>query len=622
MREWLVTNGIGGYASLTYQNTNTRKFHGLLISSLNPPRNRWVFVSNIYDKIKINDKLFDLTGVKNNFSFNYFPCFTYQLGDVKVKKTVFMQFGKNTTILRYDVKTKKPVTMYQSPVITSRHFYDVNHLRESFFQQSFNDNVLNIKYTNVDKNLKIIIDDVFYQPDTYWEVLFFKKDLERKEAWVDNNVITGSFKKEIKKDVTFYVVLTVENELENRPSEIYAMEKNRRMNLVKNSGLPNKFKKLVLSADNFIVRKNDSKSIIAGYHWFSDWGRDALISLPGLTLVTGRYFDAKQILLNFAEHCKNGLIPNVFTERESEAVYNTVDASLWFIDRVYQYLKYTDDQVFLRKIWPTLVSILDYYKKGTEFNIYMDEDFLINHGPGLTWMDVKIGDHYVTPRSNKAVEIQALWYNALRIMSIFSRLLEENDRYYELSLRVKESFNCLYDKQFDVIDKKDLSLRPNKIFLVSLDFNMVGRKTQVEIVEEVEDKLLTVFGLRTLAPNEKGYNGYYIGGFNKDLVYHNGVVWPWLMGPFLRSFVKVKDHRKKWREYAFKKFLKPMLNIFGDKWDGSIPEIFDGNPVYAPHGCISQAWSVAEILRAWVEDIEDIKPRYEKNYVLKRLKII
>jgi predicted glycogen debranching enzyme len=304
-------------------------------------------------------------------------------------------------------------------------------------------------------------------------------------------------------------------------------------------------------------------------------------------------------------------------DRDSKAVYNTVDASLWHIDRVYQYLKYTNDKAFLEKIWKTLQSIILGYIKGTSFGIKMDDDFLISHDPGLTWMDVKIDDYYPTPRARKAVEIQALWYNALKIMSNFAQLINKNDKFIDLSEKVKDSFNYQFDDLYDVIDVKDTSFRPNQIFLVSLDFTMIDENLQKKIVNEIQKELVTIFGVRTLSPNDSNYKGTYIGDYNKDMAYHNGTVWPWLMGPFIKAFVKIKNQRK----YAFENFLKPMLDVFGEQWDGSIYEIFDGNPIYAPGGCITQAWSVAEILRSWIEDIEKISPEYETIFTSPKVRV-
>ena len=617
MREWIVTNSLGGYASLTHQNTNTRKFHGLLVASLKPPTERWVFVSNVFDQIQINNTKIDLNNHKNKFQFDVFPSFFYDFKDVRIKKTIFMEHEKNTTIIRYKIDTNKPIEIFHNPIINSRHFYNVNEQRYLSFQHYREKNRLLIKPENINATLQIFLKDAKFQPLYYWEELYYKTDRERNESWVDNNVHIGRFKKIIKNSCDYYLILTLEENFNADPSKIYLKEIKRKKDLLIQSDLPVKCNKLVLSTDNFIVKKGNSKSVIAGYHWFGDWGRDTLIALPGLTLVTKRFDDAKKILQNLSKYCKNGLIPNAFIDRDSTAVYNTVDASLWYIDRMYQYLKYTNDLKFLENIWKTLHHIMYGYIKGTDFGIKMDEDFLISHEPGLTWMDVNINGFFPTPRSKKAVEIQALWYNALMIMSNFAKLLDKNDKYIDLSEKVKENFNYQYDDFYDVIDIKDISIRPNQIFLVSLDFNMIEKNLQEKIVNQVQKNLLAIFGLRTLSSDNSKYIGNYLGNHNKDIAYHNGTVWPWLMGPFIKAFVKVKNKR----EYAFNNFLKPMLDVFGEQWDGSIYEIFDGDPIYAPRGCISQAWSVAEILRAWIEDIEKISPEFEKIFIPFEIKV-
>lgn len=621
MREWIVTNGLGGYSSLTYRNTNTRKYHGLLIASLNPPTERWVFVSNVIDKIDISGKIFCLNNYKGLFKFDFFPSFTYNIEDVEIKKTFFMEYGRNTAIIKYDIKTEKPIKMIHNPILNSRHIYDVTKHRHLTFNLEKIGNTLYIKPNNVNKTLRIILDNYNFQPMHYWEEFFYEKDRERNESWVDNNIDIGNIEKNVKESSEYYIVFTIEDGINNFPQNICLKEITRKKYLLKKAALPEKFDKLVLSSDNFIVNKKGSKSVIAGYHWFGDWGRDTLISLPGLTLVTKRFDEARQILLNFTNYCYKGLIPNAFLDRDSKPVYNAVDAPLWYIDRVFQYLKYTNDINFLDEVWETLQSIIDFYKIGTDFNIFMDEDYLISHDPGLTWMDVKIDDYYPTPRSRKAVEIQALWYNALRIMSIFSHILGKEDKYFELSEKVKDSFNRQYTQQFDVIDTKDLSFRPNQIFLVSLDFTMIDNLLKIKIVNDIKEKLLTIFGLRTLSTDDPKYKGKYLGDYNKDIAYHNGSVWPWLLGPFIKSYLKIEKNTPESRKYAYNTFIKPMIDVFNDLWDGSINEIFDGDPIYAPGGCITQAWSVAEILRACVEDIENISPEFEDLYSLPKISV-
>jgi len=621
MREWIVTNGLGGYASLTHSNSNTRKFHGLLIASLNPPTERWVFASNVEDKIQVADEIYNLKDIKGRFSYDLFPSLSYDVKGVNIKKTIFMPHGKNTSIIRYSIKTDRPITFTHAPIINSRHFYDVTGHNAFSLKQDVFENGVCITPSNIEKTIKIMLHNSTYKPEECWKKFYYEKDRERNDSYIDNNLYVGNFFKEIRKSTEYYLIFTLENKISKDISSLYSEEIRRRKDLFNRTDLSSDVEKLVLSTDNFVVRKGADKSVIAGYHWFGDWGRDTLISLPGITLVTGRFGIAKEILQGLKEFCHNGLIPNVFMDRNSEAAYNTVDASLWYIDRVFQYLKYTNDRVFLNEVWHTLKSIIDAYVDGTDYGIYMDDDFLISHKPGLTWMDVKLGDYYPTPRTRKAVEIQALWYNALRIMSKLARMSEKEDDYYNLSEEVKESFNSQFNQQYDVIDNKDLSFRPNQIFLVSLDFPMIDNILQEKIVKEVQKKLVTIFGLRTLSPDDSRYKKSYLGEYNRDIAYHNGTVWPWLMGPFIKSFVKVKNHELAWRKHAFENFLKPMFHVFGKNWDGSIYEIFDGDPPYAPRGCITQAWSVAEILRAWVEDIKNISPMYDDIFTSHKIRV-
>lgn len=616
MREWIVTNGLGGYASLTYKNSVTRKFHGLLVSSLRPPVDRWVFVSHIQDFIQMKDNRYiHIPENAGAFSFDFLPSFSYQFDTVRIKKTIWMPYQQNTTIIRYDVTANQPLTMMHQPIITCRHFYDVNSYDHAFslLQKAASDGVL-IRFSNNNNFLRILLRDAFYQPEESWIELQYQTDKERNDSYKDHVVRIGKFQKTLQTSSTYYIILTIENHFFVDPEHSYQEEIKRRQHLLKKANLPERFHKLVLSTDNFIVKRGNKKSVIAGYHWFGDWGRDTLISLPGLTLVTGRYHIAKHILDGLKNFCQKGLIPNMFDDRRGMPVYNTVDASLWYIDRVFQYLKYTNDFLFIRSLWETLESIITHYKNGTDYGIHMDGDYLISHDPGLTWMDVKLGEMYSTPRARKAVEIQALWYNALEIMSRLAQIIGKKDWYHPLSENVKEQFIMQFDQRYDVIDTGDTSFRPNQIFLVSLDFPMINKKLQEKIVADIQDQLLTIFGLRTLSPLDPHYKGKYIGSYPRDLAYHNGTVWPWLLGPFITSFVKTHGYKKRWRRYAYEEFLHPMFHVFGMKWDGSINEIFDGDPPYIPRGCITQAWSVAEVLRAWVEDIEMIRPVYERLY--------
>ena len=350
MREWIVTNGLGSYASLTHSNDNIRKFNGLLVASLNPPTKRWMFVTNIYDSIDINGKIYDLNNQKGIFTFYLYPSFFYNINGVSLKKTIFMEYQKNTTFIKYEIKTNHPISIIHKPIINSRHFYDTTEKDSLSLNQNLFEHGISIKPSNIDRTLKIVIKDSSYEIHENWLEYHYQKDFERKDSWVDNCIHTGNFYKSINTSCEYYVICTIENDTYDNPTDIFLGNIKRKKKLVERINLPCKFEKLILASDNFVVKKGDSKSIVAGYHWFGDWGRDTMISLPGITLITKRFDDAKKILMNFGKYCKYGLIPNAFFDRESNPIYNTVDASLWYIDRVYQYLKYTYDLKFIEEI--------------------------------------------------------------------------------------------------------------------------------------------------------------------------------------------------------------------------------------------------------------------------------
>lgn len=621
MREWIVTNGLGGYASLTHQLMPERKFHGLLIASLHPPVDRWVFVSNMYDVLEVQGKRYELSTIPAEFTFDIFPKIRYNVEGNIIIKTFFMQHGHNTSLIRYDTTFDQPVTIHHYPYLSSRHFYHTLFHPESitFDVESF-DRGIYIQPDNTNEIIKILVDNTQFFPNQHWNHLEYHLDRLRLDSFHDHVFSPGSLSSNIEPNNPYYVVFTIEDVSIN-PSTIYTSELERKNHLFLKSGLPEEMKPLILSSESFLVKKNNEKTILAGYHWFSDWGRDTLISLPGLTLVTGRFHTARNILFNLQRFQKHGLIPNTFDDRTNTPSYNTVDASLWYIDRVFQYIKYTNDWEFVHAVFPAMKNIIEAYKTKTINDIAMDRDFLISHGPGLTWMDVKIGDYYPTPRTRKAVEIQALWYNALKIMSIISKKFDKKDPYYNLSSQVKKSFTHQYDYPYDVIDTRDQSIRPNALFLVSLDFTMISPETAERIIHHAQEQLLTTVGLRTLNRNHPDYKGTYLGDYPRDLAYHNGTVWPWLLGSFIKGYVKIKKYRNDARSYAYKEFLHPLIQIYGDTWDGCIPEIFDGDPPFHPRGCISQAWSVAEILRTWAEDIKLLRPPYEKGFHLDEIRI-
>ncbi|MEO6392655.1 MAG: amylo-alpha-1,6-glucosidase, partial [Pyrinomonadaceae bacterium] len=377
---------------------------------------------------------------------------------------------------------------------------------------------------------------------------------------------------------------------------------------------------LTIAADQFIVARTIGHTIIAGYHWFSDWGRDTMIALPGLLLATGRTEIAKSVLLEFAQQVDQGMLPNRFPDAGETPEYNTVDATLWFFDAVRALLQYTADEMFVRQnLYGVLAGIIDWHIKGTRYGIHLDDDGLLYSGePGvqLTWMDAKVGDWVITPRHGKPVEIQALWYNALRIMEDLATRFEDEAgrmRYAEMADQTRDSFGLLFWNAdagclYDVVDGGDLdgSIRPNQLFALSLSHSMVPSAQAEQILQVVERELLTPRGLRTLSPNDPRYAGRYLGDpRRRDSVYHQGTVWPWLMGAYITAQVKVsgqagRDLAALWLENFQEHLAEACL--------GQVSEIFDGDAPHTPRGCVAQAWSVAELLRAAVEDVYDAEP--------------
>jgi predicted glycogen debranching enzyme len=387
---------------------------------------------------------------------------------------------------------------------------------------------------------------------------------------------------------------------------------------------------IILATDTFIVKgagvNGDQRSVIAGYHWFETWGRDTFVSLPGLMLVTGRFEDARKVFLEFTKHCKDGLIPNLLPDRIQQPAYNAVDATLWYANALLQYLKYTGDFGFVKEqLWDDLKTIVDKHVKGTVFDIHTDSDGLLSHGPQLTWMDAAVDGQPMNPRAGKAVDVQALWYNALKIMRLLANRFNEkteSEKYASMADRAKKSFvekfwnsekNCL----FDVVSEngRDGSLMPNQIIAVALDFCMLDNAKSGKIVDMICRELLTPYGLKTRATSDPRYIGIYAGDRrSRDKAYHNGTVWPWLLGPFATAFLRTKGYIEYRREYALKNFILPLFTEqILNAGLGTVSEIFDGDPPHAPKGCIAQAWSVAEPLRAYVEDVMLVRPKYEKE---------
>jgi predicted glycogen debranching enzyme len=670
--EWIITNGLGGYSSSTVLGVNTRKYHGLLVAAFNPPTDRRVLLAKLDEDVKVGNRTYRLGANEfkkdifpkgfeslDSFSLNPFPKYKYVVNGVQVEKTLFMPYGDNTVAAVYDVSNpnEDEVLVNVFPLVNSRHFHsltDRDKLGWSFIQEHNKRKVMIQTSAPLSTLLLYASDGHYFAGKGDWiKDLYYRADAALGYDCVDSVFLPGRFEFEVApNEKKRFHILGVADEKE--PGKflasvlngsvgfdvLYERELTRLKGLLEgfheryaDMDLSDWLKWFILAADSFIVNRKSvgGKSVIAGYHWFEDWGRDSLISLPGLTLVTGRFDYAREILLTFEQYCHGGVVPNRFPDHSGDKPeYNTVDASLWFFNAVLQFVKYTDDFEFVRReLWDTLVSMVEYHIKGTAYGIHVDSDGLLVHGPQLTWMDAVIDNRAVTPRDGKAVEIQALWYNALKTMEFLAKHFGElklAEEYTVLAEKVKKSFiEEFWDDErgylCDVVkgDSKDWCLRPNQVIATALDFCMLDREKAKRVVGVVHKKLWGRFGLKTLSSDAEGclsplYIGRYVGDWaSRNKAYHNGTVWAWLTGPFVTSFIKVHDFAKVWCEYAFDEFLKPLFTEELYRAGlGTISEVFDGDEPHQARGCISQAWSIAEPLRTYIENIIMKRPTHEK----------
>jgi len=667
-KEWLVTNGLGGYASSTVLGINTRKYHGLLVAALHPPGDRTVCLSKLDEDVFVANDVFKLGSNEFNdrvypdgyklikeFSIDPFPTYNYVFGNVEVKKTVFMPKDKNAVSMLYTVSNNNgsdaKVRLY--PLLTCRYYHTViDRLRVPLnFTQESSGKEVQVTFQRPQATVVCrSTDGVFTEGINWVEHLRYRDEALRGEANVDDCFQPGYVEVQIpgltQKEFAVSCVVgqdtrasrEILDSIGNTYSEVYQTfinELNRRSGLLSDFYLNHQgvlmsdwLNWILQAADSFMVESvSGRKAVIAGYHWFEPWGRDTFISLPGLTLVTGKYGDAKDILQNFIQYIKAGLIPNFVSDKTGVPVYNTVDGTLWYVNAVLQYVKYTGDLAFVKdELWANLKSIVENHKIGTLFGIRIDDDGLIMHGSRLTWMDAVAGGEEITPRIGKAVEIQALWYNTLRTMELFAGKFGEHDlaeKYGAMAKQTTQSFNSKFWNQkrnclFDVLESNggtDASMRPNQILAVSLDFTMLDKDKSLKVVDAVNRELVTPYGLRTLSLDDPKFVGKCVGDRrSRDTAYHNGTIWPWLLGPYVSAYLKVNDYNAQARKQALENLILPLFTVGIHQGGlGTINEIYDCDPPNEPRGCISQAWSVAEPLRAYVEDILQIKPKNAKE---------
>jgi predicted glycogen debranching enzyme len=639
-REWLVTNGIGGYASGTISGVLTRRYHGLLIAALKPPLDRKLLLTKLDEIVQYDGEIFDLFAnrwvsttdphgyryIENFYLDGTIPVWSFAFADALLEKRIWMQQGANITYIRYQLQRGSyPVQLNLKALVNYR-----DHHGETQFGES-------MKIELVEQGVKVLAHDgavPFYllsdkaqaEPRNEW-YLDFSLAVEQYRGFrgFEDNFFAAEFHVTLQPGESVTMIGSTEQNVNLDPDLALQKKKNyESMVLAQANGRfdksPASIRQLVLAADQFIVKRQTSEkaeghTIIAGYPWFGDWGRDTMISLPGLTITTGRTYIAQSILRTFARYVDRGMLPNRFPDLGETREYNTVDATLWYFEAIRAYHAATGDDALLQELFPVLKDIIEWHVRGTRYQIHVDPaDGLLYAGePGvqLTWMDAKVGDWVVTPRIGKPIEINALWHHALCVMAQFARRLHEPVSNLETAAEhVRRNFFKFWNEEtgycFDVIDGpngNEASLRPNQLFAISIpadDINepaLFSKNQQKAIVKACARYLLTSHGLRSLAPIDPAYTGRYGGDTRqRDGAYHQGTVWGWLIGSFVIASLKTGEDTETARTYLF-----PLLDHLSTHGLGSISEIFDGDAPFMPRGCIAQAWSVAEVLRAWQE---------------------
>ena len=637
-REWLETNGIGGFASSTIWGMNTRRYHGLLTAATRPPVGRMVLLSKLEETVVVDGRRFEIStnrypGVLHPHGFDYlanfrldpFPVFHFALDGIQIEKTVFMVHGENTTVVQYTLLGNRACTLEIRPLMAFRDYHSLTHQNDAL-QNAFTSSDTSVVFRPYDDApaLYLAHEKATIEKTAFWYRTFeYDREQERGLDFTEDLFNPFLMRLELTPGATRSILAST-SPLEARDAgELRDTELRRRRKVVASRSFEDPLARmLIAAADHYIVKRGNGKSIIAGYHWFSDWGRDTMIALPGITLVTGRYDAARAILSEFARHISRGMLPNRFPDAGEAPEYNTVDAALWFFEATRAYLEYTLDKEFvLQELYPKLKEIIQWYVAGTRYGIRVESDGLVHAGATgtqLTWMDAKAGDWVVTPRQGKPVEIQALWYNALRIQEKLAQASGDTpaERFLrQLSKRVCVSFNQLFwnDEHqclYDVVngDTCDASIRPNQVLAVSLTHSIVDLEHGRKIVWAAEKHLLTPLGLRSLAPSDPAYRPHYGGSIeSRDSAYHQGTVWPWFMGPFITAYMKVYNHSPEARDKV-RRWLNGFEEHLRTEGLGHISEVADGNPPHSPGGCIAQAWSVGELLRAIAQDVLEIVP--------------
>lgn len=650
-REWAVTNGIGGYAGSSMIGAHSRTHQGYLIASLHAPIERYLVFSKINETATVgtstvsfetsqhcaSGKTVYTEGQKFLTSFIYDGSvhYTYETDNFSFEKHITLKRNANVCAVAYELTAgDSDCTFTLTPLFNYREHSESSTPDTLKFETFTEDRTF---YLVPEKNKDIAIrfqtsEGTFSERETVYDIdMQLQIEVDLGTDGLDCHYCPVDLSIAVPANTTKKVsILCSIGDVNERPAPVSAteafsiLEKNARCHaeLFEKAGYRDSFaNQLVLASDQFLTYRESTKmmTVLAGLPWFTDWGRDTMIAFTGLTLCTKRFKEAEEILLTFARYIRHGIVPNMFPDDNMPPLYNTVDASLWYFYAVYQYLHYNpaaEAEAFVKEqIFPHLKEIISAYEKGTDFSIYMEDDGLIHAGSGLdqiTWMDVRVGDWVATPRHGKPVEINALWYNALRIMeSLCEKIDEDASAYRTRAEQVKESFNAkFWDSAnqclFDVVDgdEPDDHIRPNQIYAVSLPFSLLPEEQEKAVVALVEKELFVGCGLRSLAPDHPDYHGIYCGALAKrDAAYHQGTAWGFLLGGFFSAYMKVNHHSSSAAENAVH-MLEPVRKHLSDSGCiGSISEIFDGDTPHNPRGCYAQAWSVGEVLRCYCEDI-------------------
>jgi predicted glycogen debranching enzyme len=645
-REWLETNGIGGFACSTIIGLNTRRYHALLTAATHPPAGRAVLLSKVEETLMLGDRRFELGANRykdvlhprgyellGSFRLDPFPTFRYRCDDVQLEKAVFLVQGENTVVIRYELighLDGRPCSLDVRPLIAFRDYHSLTHANDAILRDvTMQPGMTTIAPYPGMPRLHFAHDAEFTDPTGFWFQNFeYEREKERGLDSLEDLYSPFSLRFDLAKSSSATIVASTLERAASDAGELREREMERRARIAASAPIDDPFAILLTrAACQFIVDRGAQKSVIAGYPWFADWGRDTMISMPGLTLVTGCFDDARNILRAFARSIDQGMLPNRFLESGEAPEYNTVDATLWMFHAVHEFQHYTGDDDFIRtEMYPALADVIAWHERGTRYGIHLDSDGLLHAGtPGvqLTWMDARVSGREVTPRAGKPVEIQALWHNALRVMADLATLFGDPNaaaRYTALADSARERFaqifwneaaGCLFDGIADS-GAPDASIRPNQIFAVSLPFPLLTGEQALQVVDLVEWELLTPYGLRTLSPRDPNYRGRYEGDpASRDGAYHQGTVWPWLLGAFLTAYVKVHGGAEQARTRA-DQFLDPLRAHLLEAGVGQISEVFDGDFPHRPGGCFAQAWSVAEVLRTYVEDAKGRRPDFSR----------